>query len=49
MKKSLILSENDTEIIDKDKNSIFLTNFEFLIKENIFKSVGEINIEDTWK
>ena len=32
-RKSLILSENDTEIIDKDKNSIFLTNLNFLLKK----------------
>ena len=44
--KNFIKSEDETKIIDKDKNLIFLDNFEYLIKKDIFKSVGKIRIED---
>ena len=44
--KKLIFSNNKTIITDEDNNSIFLENFEYLSKENIFKSIGHIEIKD---
>ena len=41
-----IKSNKKTEIQDIDKNKIFLDNFEYLVNENIFKSLGYINIKD---
>ena len=41
-----IKSEKNTVITDKENNKIYLQNFEYIIKENIFKSVGEISIKD---
>ena len=41
-----ISSEKDTLIEDLDKNKIYIKNFEYLVKDNIFKSVGYIKIED---
>ena len=38
---------NKTIIIDRDNNKIFLENFEYLIKQNIFKSIGLVKIKDT--
>ena len=40
-----ISSEKETKIIDQEKE-IFLKNFEYLIEDFIFKSVGEIKVED---
>ena len=45
--KKLIFSTNKTIIIDRDNNKIFLENFEYLIKQNIFKSIGLVKIKDT--
>ena len=39
-------SKNKTKLVDQDKNSINLTNFEYQINESIFKSIGEISITD---
>ena len=39
-------SKNLTKIIDLEKNTIDLDNFEYLSKENIFKSIGKINVKD---
>ena len=44
-----IRSNEKTIIEDIDKNRIFLENFEYLIDNNIFKSIGLINIEDNLK
>ena len=41
-----ISSEKDTLIEDLDKNKIYIKNFEYLVKDNIFKSIGYIKIED---
>jgi LPS-assembly protein len=41
-----IKSEKKTLITDEDDNKIFLENFEYLTEENIFKSIGLINIKD---
>ena len=41
-----IRSNEKTIIEDIDKNRIFLDNFEYLINDNIFKSIGLINIKD---
>ena len=45
-KKSLITSDKKTIITDLDKNEISLNNFEFSTVNNIFKSIGEIQIKD---
>ena len=41
-----IYSRKKTKLQDTDKNNIFLDNFDYSIKDNIFKSVGSIFIED---
>ena len=43
-----IISEKKTTITDLDKNKITLSNFEYLINEYIFKSIGKINITDSF-
>ncbi len=43
---SSITTENKTIITDLENNKIFLDNFEYLKKKNIFKSVGKIKIID---
>ncbi len=45
----LIMSTKSSIINDQDNNKIFLENFEYLIKDNIFKSVGYIKIKDKFK
>ncbi len=47
--KGLISSNNNTTIIDPDRNIIFLNSFEYLIKEYVFKSIGNVRVEDTFK
>lgn len=42
----IILSDNKTIITDQDLNTISLENFEYMIKKNIFKSIGKITIKD---
>ena len=44
-----IRSDKKTIIEDIDNNRIFLDNFEYLIDNNIFKSIVLINIEDNLK
>ena len=45
-KKFLIISNKSSIISDQDKNIITLENFKYLTKENIFKSIGYIKVED---
>ena len=45
--KNFIISDKKATITDKENNKIFIENFEYLIKENIFKSVGNIEINDS--
>ena len=47
--KKLISSKKKTIIKDQDDNEIFLNNFEYLINDYIFKSIGEIKIKDSFK
>ena len=47
--KEIVTSKEETIISDLDNNTIYLENFEFLNKENIFKSIGYIKIEDKLK
>jgi LPS-assembly protein len=44
--KNSIVSNKKTIIKDIDGNKIFLENFEFLNKKNIFKSIGVVKVED---
>ena len=41
-----IVSNQKATIIDKDDNKIYLENFEYTKKNNLFKSVGLIKLED---
>ena len=45
----IIRSNKETIIEDIDKNKIYLDNFEYLIENNIFKSIGLISIKDNLK
>ena len=45
--KKIITSKKKAKLIDQDKNRIFLENFEYLIEENIFKSIGAVKIIDS--
>ena len=49
LNKDIASSEEQTIITDLDKNSIYLENFEFSNKDNIFKSIGYIKIKDKLK
>ena len=44
--KNFISSRENTTITDLDGNKIFLDNFEYYTKKNIFKSIGYIKIKD---
>ena len=44
--KNFISSKENTTITDLDGNKIFLDNFEYYTKKNIFKSIGYIKIKD---
>ena len=44
--ESKITTDSKTIITDLENNKIFLDNFEYIKKNNIFKSVGEIEIID---
>ena len=44
-----LVSKESTVIKDVEENTIYLENFEFLNKKNIFKSVGSIKVEDKIK
>ncbi len=48
-KKGIIKSQDEAIITDKENNKIFLDNFEYQTKDNIFKSIGLIKIEDKMK
>ena len=48
-KNKFINSKNKSILKDLDGNQIYLENFEYLINENIFKSIGYIKIEDKKK
>ena len=45
--QNFIVSNKNATIKDKEGNKIYLENFEYIIKENIFKSVGNIKVEDS--
>ena len=47
--RGLSSSEKKTTIKDPENNLIYLNNFEYRFRENIFKSVGEIKIIDNSK
>ena len=42
----MISSKNNTVIIDRNNNKIFLEKFEYHTESNIFKSVGYVKIND---
>ena len=44
--QSLVKSNDEAIIKDIDENTIYLENFEFLNKQNIFKSIGLIKVKD---
>jgi LPS-assembly protein len=45
--KSKIINSNKPSILkDQDNNKIYLDNFEYLLIDNIFKSIGSIKIKD---
>ena len=48
-KRNIINSKQSSTISDQDNNIIYLDNFEYIINENVFKSVGLIKIEDSKK
>jgi LPS-assembly protein len=41
-----IKSDSDAVVTDQDKNNIYLNNFDYQTKNNIFKSIGSIKIND---
>ncbi len=45
-RNKIINSEKKTTIIDNENNKIFLDSFQFNINDNIFKSIGKIEIKD---
>ena len=48
-KKKLIKSDQNSILQDQDNNKIFLENFEYSIINNLFKSIGLIEIQDNKK
>lgn len=44
--KKMIVSNKNSTLIDKDKNEIYLENFEYSANSNILKSLGLIKIKD---
>ena len=44
-----ISSDKKTIITDQDQNKIFLENFKYLTNDFIFKSIGNIKIEDSFE
>jgi LPS-assembly protein len=44
--KNIINSNKSAKMFDAENNKIYLDNFEYLSKENIFKSIGKIMIKD---
>jgi LPS-assembly protein len=47
--KKIINSNKKSILTDQENNKIYLENFEYLIAENIFKSVGNVKIIDNKK
>lgn len=45
----LINSSKKTTIIDPNNNKIYLNNFQYLVEDNIFKSIGKARVEDIYK
>ena len=45
----IIKTDKSAVIYDQDDNKIFLEKFEYFIKDNIFKSIGFIKIEDKFR
>ena len=45
-KSKFIKSEKNSILSDLDGNQIYLENFNYQIKDSIFKSIGLIKIED---
>ena len=45
-KNKIIKSKKNSILKDLNGNKIYLENFEYLAKENIFKSIGSIKIID---
>ena len=45
----LITSNSKTTITDPDNNIIYLDSFQYLISDYVFKSVGEVRVEDTFE
>ena len=45
--KKTIKSNKDAIITDQDNNKIFLNSFEYHSKDNIFKSIGYVKIQDS--
>ncbi len=48
-KNEIIKSDTTAILKDPSGNEIYLENFEYLVKENIFKSVGSVEIIDQFK
>ena len=46
-KKKVIKSEKNSTLVDQEGNKIFIENFEYLINDSLFKSLGFIEIQDT--
>ncbi len=46
-KKKLIKSEKNSTLVDQEGNKIFIENFEYLVNDSLFKSLGFIEIQDT--
>tara|TARA_B100001093_G_scaffold361578_1_gene346309 strand:+ start:1760 stop:4159 length:2400 start_codon:yes stop_codon:yes gene_type:complete len=44
--RKYIRSDKRAEVSDKDNNKVFLDNFEYQTKNNIFKSIGFVKLED---
>ena len=44
--KKIIKSEKNSVLKDQDGNLIFLENFEYSVEDNLFKSIGFIEIQD---
>ena len=45
----LITSNSKTTVTDPDNNVIYLDSFQYLINDYVFKSIGEVRVEDTFE
>ena len=45
-KEQIIRSDEKSILKDQDGNLIFLDNFEYSVKDSLFKSIGSIEIQD---